>query len=64
MPPKLIAGGDSHVAPSGASGPVTMLGSVVEKLPSFGIPVEPNPPDATVVTIMVPRSRHVPEIAG
>ena len=50
-PLKLIVGGDAQVSP--ANGPVRaiVLGNLVEKLPSFGMPVEPKPPEATVVMV-------------
>ena len=50
-PAKLIVGGDEQVSP--ANGPViaTVLGNLVEKLPSFGMPVDPKPPAATVVMV-------------
>ena len=49
-----------------ANGPViaTVAGSEVEKLPSFGTPVDPKPPDATVFTVPAAMLMHEPVIAG
>src|SRR5262249_57913510 len=64
VPVKLMAGGESHVALSGASGPLIVFGRVVEKLPSLGRPVEPKPPAATVDTVWAAMSRHTPVTTG
>src|SRR5262249_9287293 len=50
-PLKLMAGGEPQVSPANAPVSTNVFGNLVEKLPSFGIPVDPNPPAATVVIV-------------
>src|SRR5215468_10713404 len=60
IPAKLIPGGDAHVAPAKSPVRAIVAGNVVEKLPSYGSPVEPNTPEATVVTVPAPKSMQDP----